>query len=346
MGNLSLVLLIVFIASALVAALGYATLLYWADRYEKEPMRWLVRLFLWGALVATTVSYFATLMGEDLAAFVFPSANIDLISSVFLAPIVEETAKGLALLGILLWNFWEVHSLLDGFLYGAIIGLGFEATENALYMLGAYLEGDLALMTIVGFTRIVLFGFTHGLFTGMTGIGAAVARMYASRFWAWLALPLGWALAVFLHMTHNALASLGLLGCWFLGFMDWGALALVVYLIWHSLQQEAAWIREYLQDEVAAQRITLWQWHAAQSLWLRIIAIQKAYRAGLSRVAFGFYESLVELAYLKAQARRTPDDPNLQKRIAVLRHRVALLSQQLASLESFSKRPQASLQSK
>src|SRR5512136_2809277 len=91
------------------AFIGYATallfayVLYWLDRYEKEPLILLGGVFLWGAVVAAGSAFLINTILE-LGIYVFTGSNIatDLASGSIIAPIVEEILKGLAVLGIYL----------------------------------------------------------------------------------------------------------------------------------------------------------------------------------------------------------------------------------------------------
>ncbi|HEX8431543.1 MAG TPA: PrsW family glutamic-type intramembrane protease, partial [Longimicrobium sp.] len=76
----------------------YVALALWLDRFEPEPARTLAQTFAWGA----TVAVFLALMVNGLLQIVLDGAwgveVGEVIGSVFTAPIVEELAKGFALL--------------------------------------------------------------------------------------------------------------------------------------------------------------------------------------------------------------------------------------------------------
>jgi len=118
------------------------------DRYEPEPIWLLTAVFFWGAVVATLISIVMNGVGEGfLSAALSAPENSQLVQSStasFVAPLVEETAKGSGLL--LLWllsSVWlhEVDGPLDGAIYGGVIGLGFTLTEDVLYVGGAASQG-------------------------------------------------------------------------------------------------------------------------------------------------------------------------------------------------------------
>jgi hypothetical protein len=116
------------------------------------------------------------------------------------APLIEESAKGVALLAILVFYRHELDNVLDGVVYGALIGLGFAMTENILYLGSAYAEyGGLAL-TQLFIARAVLGGFGHAAYTAMTGAAIGWAREQHGHGVLRFVVPVaGWAAAVALH---------------------------------------------------------------------------------------------------------------------------------------------------
>jgi len=70
----------------------------------------------------------------------------------------------------------EFDNVMDGLVYGALIGLGFQVMEDIQYfMLAASWSGDAAGSVVdMFFLRVVLSGlYSHMLFTGFLGFGFA-----------------------------------------------------------------------------------------------------------------------------------------------------------------------------
>ena len=173
--------LFISLAAAIIPTVIYVLIFYWADRYEREPL-WLTAVaFIWGAVPAIIVS----IIGE----FVLGWQSIDapdsvagaIVNGAIIAPIVEELAKGTALLLIFWFMRHEFDGVLDGVVYGALIGFGFAMTENFFYFVGAYDEGGYGQLSFVIFLRAVLFGLNHAFYTGLTGIGLGMARWVHRR---------------------------------------------------------------------------------------------------------------------------------------------------------------------
>ena len=260
----SLLLLLSSLA-ATVPILLYIALIYWVDRYEKEPWWLLAATFFWGAVPSILFAYlFNTLF--SLPFFIFFGDGLgEVVSASFIAPIVEESIKAAALLGIFFVWRHEIDSPLDGIIYGAMVGLGFALVENVYYFIHVYQENGLEAWGINIFLRSIVFGLNHALFSAMTGLGIAIARLTPNQLLKVAAPLIGWATAVFLHFLHNFTVSFGNLLCLVALFSNWGGLLLTLVIILWALIQERRWLRHYLAEEVILGYLTIQQYEVACS---------------------------------------------------------------------------------
>jgi protease PrsW len=254
-----LVSLLVLLASASAAIVPtglYVLVVWWLDRYEKEPLRLLAAAFVWGALPAVVLAVAVEMItGASIASLVTLSQgasevlNADVVLSAVVAPVVEEVVKGGALLGIMVLFPSEFDGLLDGIIYGSIVGLGFAMTENLFYFVSAWSEGGLESWSVVVLGRALAFGFSHAMFTALTGIGLGLARgrRQASARWGLAAAGLGAAIVA--HLLHNLFLAAGGL-CIASLLADWLGLLLVGAIAALAWRQERRWIREELAEEV------------------------------------------------------------------------------------------------
>jgi hypothetical protein len=159
--------------------------------------------------------------------------------------------------------------VLDGIIYGALIGLGFAMTENVLYFMRALQGGGLLGMALNFWGRVIMFGFGHAMFTGLTGYGVGLARETDNPALRWLAPVGGFLAGVFAHFIwntgatfipafagENVLVYLFLLlpiQTLFLGLPGIVVLLVIANMTW---KREAKIIAEQLASEVAAGVIT------------------------------------------------------------------------------------------
>ncbi|MER7439405.1 PrsW family intramembrane metalloprotease [Micromonospora avicenniae] len=186
----------------------------WLDRYEPEPLKYLIFCFAWGAFVATA----ASLTVNDFAAGQIAHAKLPAaLTGVLVAPFVEESTKALGPILLLVFRRREWSGITDGLVYCGLSAVGFAMVENILYLGGygfatgvdRYGPATGAQQVIAIFiVRILLFGFAHPLFTSMTGVGLGIAARTADRRVRVLAPVAGLLVAMMLHGTWNLLPTL------------------------------------------------------------------------------------------------------------------------------------------
>jgi len=179
------------------------------DSLEPEPRYLLVATFLWGAGATVALSLILEAAGGlTLSAF---GAASDTRLAVFVAPVVEESTKALAVFGLFWFRRNQLNGITDGVVYAATSALGFAAAENVEYYIAAAMDGGAAEMGAIFVLRGVVSPFCHPVFTAMTGI--AVALAVRQRGAARVLLPIaGLLAAMLLHGMWNGLAVTGLGG--------------------------------------------------------------------------------------------------------------------------------------
>ncbi|MEZ4641381.1 MAG: PrsW family intramembrane metalloprotease [Chloroflexota bacterium] len=251
--------------AAVIPTLLYIGLIYWVDRYEKEPWWLLTTAFLWGAIPSIIIAYiFNSLLSTPIYLLTSETTG-DTLAASFIAPPVEETVKGLVLVIIFFRWRHEIDSPLDGIIYGAMVGMGFAMVENIYYFVHVYADGGMEAWGTNVFVRSILFGLNHALFSSMTGLGIAIARMATNPLLRFAAPVIGWSTAMFLHFLHNFTVSFGNLLCLVAFIFDWGGLALTMVIIVWALYQERQWLRKYLVEEVQLGVLTFNQYETVCS---------------------------------------------------------------------------------
>ena len=231
------------ILAAVIPTAFYSMLLWWLDRYEKEPLSLILAAFLWGALPAIGM---AVLFELVLSAPLERSPLGPGATAWGLAPLVEEPIKALALVGLFWFARYEFDGPLDGIVYGALVGFGFSMTENLLY----FLRYD-GLDTLF-WVRGVFFGLNHAFFTSMIGLALGAVRYGRSRWLNALAFMGGLALAILFHALHNFAAHYQLAGLFVSWLIQSGGVLVVLAIAVLAWRNERGWMEQELGEEVRA----------------------------------------------------------------------------------------------
>ena len=175
------------------------------DRLEPEPPAALVFVFLWGAAVAALIGLIGKgdgsqlLTTPELRSGGFAAASVAAVIGV---AALEETLKGVALVGLLLLRPHEIDGISDGVVYGSMVGLGFALIENIYYYAQATHYGFDGVATTF-LLRGVVSPVCQALFASLIGAGVAYAVTTSRRRGLW-AVGAGWVAAVALHALWNA----------------------------------------------------------------------------------------------------------------------------------------------
>jgi RsiW-degrading membrane proteinase PrsW (M82 family) len=291
------------------------------DLYEREPLRYVIPVFLWGFAVATTVSLvFNTLFRLTLSS-VTSVKTASFFTAVVEAPVVEECSKGLALLLIFFIAYlvrrrsglMEFAGVMDGIVYGSAVGFGFAIAEDLLYGLQYGPETFLV--------RRIFGGFAHASFTSLTGIGLGLVPWVQSRFLKVVLPVLGLMGAILLHATFNFTATVfGPVG--YLVLFCVILVYIIVIFVWLYIERRA--IREELKDEVSTGTITAQEYAILPSYFRTTGYYTKLIftgRLGAWNRARKLNAAAVDLALAKRLARRT-GSPGSMDRVRILRRKI------------------------
>jgi RsiW-degrading membrane proteinase PrsW (M82 family) len=283
----------------------YAWLLYRLDRYEREPLALLIGVFGWGAVFAAGTAFLVnTISSIGLYLVTGSEYTTQLTLSTLIAPAVEETLKGAAVLFVYLVYTREFDSPLDGVIYSAVTALGFAATENIwyIYQFGYLVDGWQGTIDLI-LIRSLLVGWQHPFYTAFIGVGFALARRSRHTGWKWAAPLAGWSLAICFHLMHNLLSTLLADSPIYIAAILWdwsgylGLLTLIILLI----RREQGWMKKYLASELGSGLITAEQYQVACSAWRQSLIFLQARSKGKYHQTRDFYQACGDLMHKKRQ---------------------------------------------
>ncbi|MCS5478206.1 PrsW family intramembrane metalloprotease [Corynebacterium sp. YIM 101645] len=197
--------------SILFSVLYLALVLWLLSRSPMWPQRagagalWVAASLLWGG----GVSFLLVMLGGLPILEITDRLGLQLISASLGGAYPEEIAKALGV-GVILFSFRALNRPWHGLMTGAVIGLGFEVTENAMYgAFGALLDPntDLAGTLEIWAVRLFVGPGLHIIFSALAGWGLGLALFTADRSRSWRLRTAGlWLLIAFgLHFAWNLL---------------------------------------------------------------------------------------------------------------------------------------------
>lgn len=143
--------------------------IYFRDKYEKEPLKLVLKVLLFGAL-----SVIPILIVEKTLTYIGGSLFTGVIFKAFydafvVAGFTEELFKFLVIY-IIIWKNSEFNDMFDGIVYATFASLGFALVENLLYVF----SNGFGVGIIRAFTAVpahAIFGITMGFFFGLAKFG-------------------------------------------------------------------------------------------------------------------------------------------------------------------------------
>ncbi|MDQ3862049.1 MAG: PrsW family intramembrane metalloprotease [Actinomycetota bacterium] len=304
-----------------VQAVIYLLFIRAIDLYEREPLRYVIPVFVWGFAVATTVSLIFNTLFELTLSSITSVRTANFFTAVVEAPIVEECSKGLALLIIFFIAYLarrrtgliEFSGVMDGIVYGSAVGFGFAIAEDLLY--GVQFGAETFIV------RRIFGGFAHASFTSLTGIGIGLIPWVHSRILKVVLPVLGLCGAILLHATFNFTATVfGPVGYLFLLFVV--LTYVLVIIVWLAIERRA--IRQELREEVPAGTITPQQYAMLPSYFRttgHYLGLIFTGKLGTWFRARKLNAAAVDLALAKRLARRT-GSPGSMDRVRTLRRKI------------------------
>lgn len=153
------------ILSGILPALILVGFIYWKDKYQREPWRWIAKAFWFGAL-SCIPALFIEFSWPELHQPVTESI-IGAVYDSFLTVALSEESMKFLFFWLLVRNNPYFDERMDGIVYAACVGLGFAGLENISYLLVCL--DDLEDFALVGIFRAFLSVPGHFLYAVFMG---------------------------------------------------------------------------------------------------------------------------------------------------------------------------------
>lgn len=206
---------LVIVGLAVLPAIILFIYVYRKDTY-KEPLSLLIWTFIVGMLSAPCSTFFSGMLPDSIQAGPFLSAAY---TAFLQAAVPEELAKFL-LLYALIWNNRHFDEMFDGIVYASIVGLGFAALENILYVMN-YGTGVIVSRGLLAVPGHFFFGVAMGYFF-------AYAKFDVQNRGRYLVLTL--LVPILLHGIYDGLLM------WAENLNSWISLGLTLLFYWFVIK--------------------------------------------------------------------------------------------------------------
>ena len=184
------------VAAALAPVLFMLHFVYVRDKYEREPLRRILFVYILSFFTVIPAAIFESiLMFNQTASLLLIAVDAWLVIA-----LSEELVKYLAL-SWLAFRHGDFNEIYDGILYGVAASLGFATIENLLYVM---MSGGDALF--VALLRALLSVPAHALWGVMLGYYIGTAKFAATRHERRRLILQGLCIAIFWHGLYDFFA--------------------------------------------------------------------------------------------------------------------------------------------
>lgn len=146
------------LSAGIAPGLALLSYFYLKDEYDSEPISFVFRAFVFGALLVFPIMFIQ---------YVLDVENIiqsDLIHAFFSISLLEEFFKWFILI-YTVYQHMDFDEPYDGIVYGAAVSLGFATAENILYLVANGLEYAIG-RALLPVSSHALFGVIMGYYLG------------------------------------------------------------------------------------------------------------------------------------------------------------------------------------
>lgn len=312
----------------------FACIIYWLDRYEKEPKKLIYGAFGWGALIAAGGAFILNSeIGWSIFSITGSNKFAEISTGSIVAPIVEESLKAMSVILVFLFFFKEFDSILDGIVYAAVTALGFAATENVHYIYTyGFLQNGYSGLFSMAFIRVFLVGWQHPFYTSFFGIGLASARLEKKPTLKIIYIASGYFLAISVHALHNTIPEIFPSDSSLIieTIYDWSGWIFMLVFTLFMVNREKKLIQRELAEEVNTGLIDLEQYRISYSEFDRMRLAISSFGTTRYKKTRLFYQLCAELAHKKNQLNRMGIEQNNDQIITDLRLKLGGLSKELA----------------
>lgn len=204
------------ISGAFAPSAAILSFIYLKDKYEPEPLKLIIKMFILGFLLVFPAYVFEKTFQEGLNVFGWYSSDINIA-------IIEEFLKWFTLYYMMYKNI-EFNEPYDGIVYSVSIAMGFATLENIGYIFYNSIEPSMVILrSLLPVSGHALFGIIMGFFMGQAKFSIEKNETKL--------LLLSCTIPILLHIVYNFILTQH--------FANWVSLMVpfLILLWWYGLKK-------------------------------------------------------------------------------------------------------------
>ena len=172
---LNLLLYLLLLLVSIVPAALLILYIYHQDKYQKEPVKSLVKAFCGGMLSVVFTLILVQIIEYTIG--LIPILNETVFYDSFITAGIPEELCKFAVFMIFIWRDKNFDEYFDGIVYASIVSLGFATIENIMYVLPGGISVGIvrALLSVPGH---FLFGIIMGYFLSLAKFNRSKRGLY------------------------------------------------------------------------------------------------------------------------------------------------------------------------
>ena len=248
---------------------------------------------------------------------------------ILLSPLTEEILKGIAVIYIAFRYRREFDDVLDGIIYGAMVGVGFAMTGNIISYIGSFLTRGFAGLGSTIVIEGVLYSLDNALYTAIFGAGMGFYRLSQDRFRRYAVAIGAFVLAVVIHGLHNLVIQNAVDLSPVIILLSWSGVSVLVIAMTWSLSRQRRCLEVELIEELPGD-----VYHSMVQPWVRLHTewqILKSEGIAAWRLRRRLHQLCAEFAFKRMQARLFPDEAEIDAEANTLRDEILRLLKRFES---------------
>lgn len=178
--------MLTIISGALAPSIALLSYIYLKDRYESEPLKLIIKMFIMGVLLVFPAYVFEHMLQQGMGS--------SFLTNIVSISVIEEFLKWFVIY-FMIYKHVEFNEPYDGVVYSVSVAIGFATIENIGYLIfNQYSPAYALLRSLLPVTSHAIFGIIMGYYLGLAKFYINKEKFY---------LVQSFLLPVVFHILYN-----------------------------------------------------------------------------------------------------------------------------------------------